>query len=417
MNLLDTIAILISLAALFSYINARFIRLPTTVGLMIIALLLSLGLIALDALGWVALKEEAEIFLRGIDFHEALMQGMLSFLLFAGALHVNLADLRREKWVVGLLASLGVVVSTFLVGLMSWWVLDALGSPLPLIYCLVFGALISPTDPIAVLGILKTVGAPKTLETKITGESLFNDGVGVVVFLVLLGIATGTQTAAPVPIVMLFVQEALGGALFGFVLGWLAFLMLRSIDNYQVEVLITLSVVMGGYALASELHLSGPIAMVVAGLFIGNRGRRLAMSDITREHLDKFWELVDEVLNAALFVLIGLEVLVLVFHHQYFIAALLLIPVVLLARLISVGLPILGLSFFRSFSPGAVPILTWGGLRGGISVALALSLPLGEERNIILTVTYVIVVFSIVVQGLTISRLIRRFAGAPRSGE
>ncbi|HEB58256.1 MAG TPA: sodium:proton antiporter [Gammaproteobacteria bacterium] len=412
MTTLDTIAVLISLAALFSYLNARFIRLPTTIGLMIIALLLSLTMIAMGKLGWSGLRDHAEVFLRGIDFHETLMQGMLSFLLFAGALHVNLADLRQQKWVIGLLASLGVLISTFLVGTLTWWVLMALGSPLPYIYCLVFGALISPTDPIAVLGILKTAGAPKTLETKITGESLFNDGVGVVVFLVLAGIAAGTQSMDPLAIGALFAQEAMGGALFGFVLGWLAYAMLRSIDNYQVEVLITLAVVMGGYALASHLHLSGPIAMVVAGLLIGNRGRRLAMSDVTRDHLDKFWELVDEVLNAALFVLIGLEVLVVVLHHEYLIAALVLIPVVLLARLISVGLPILGLSRFRSFTPGVVPILTWGGLRGGISVALALSLPLGAERDILLSVTYVIVVFSIVVQGMTISRLVRRLVGA-----
>ena len=414
--MLNTIAILITAAALFSYLNQRFIRLPTTIGLMVIALVLSVVLVLIGALGWPALRLEAEAFLRGIDFHETLMQGMLSFLLFAGALHVNLTDLREQKWIIGLLATLGVVISTFLIGGFTYWLMNLLGLNLPFIYCLVFGALISPTDPIAVLGILKTTHAPKTLKTKITGESLFNDGVGVVIFLVLTGIAAGNQPVTAGSVALMLATEALGGIGFGLVIGGITYFLLRSINNYSVEVLITLALVTGGYALASALHLSGPIAMVVAGLLIGNHGRRSAMSEITRLHVDTFWELVDELLNAVLFVLIGLEVLILSFKTSYFQAALVLVPAVLLARLVSVSVPVLLLHKIREFSPGIIPIMTWGGLRGGISVALALSLPLGPEREIILAITYLIVVFSITVQGLTIGRVIRHWSGEPVTG-
>ena len=311
------------------------------------------------------------------------------------------------KWTIGSLATLGVLISTFLIGTMTWLVLGWLGVPMAFIYCLLFGALISPTDPIAVLGILKTAGTPKRLETKITGESLFNDGVGVVIFLIILEMATGSGEVTAGHIGLLFVQETLGGALFGFVIGYLAYRMLKQVDNYQVELLITVALVTGGYALAMAWHLSGPIAIVVAGLLVGNHGRRLAMSEKTRHHLDIFWELVDEVLNAVLFVLIGLEVLVLVLTKAYLLAGLLLIPLVLLARFISVGIPVTVLRPFRDFDPGAIRIMTWGGLRGGISVALALSLPPGPERDVILAVTYIIVVFSIVVQGLTIGKLVK----------
>lgn len=277
-----------------------------------------------------------------------------------------------------------------------------------MIYCLLFGALISPTDPIAVLGILKKAGVPESLETKITGESLFNDGVAVVVFLIFLEIATGTHEITAALILGLFVKEALGGVIFGLLIGWIAYWMLKSIDNYQVEVLITLALVTGGFALADALHISGPIAIVVAGLLIGNHGRLLAMSDTVRDHLDTFWELVDEVLNAVLFVLLGLEVLVLTFTREYFIAGIALIPLLLMARFISVGWPVLILKRFRTFSPHVIKILTWGGLRGGISVALALSLPPGKYREAILSITYMIVTFSIIVQGLTIGRLVQK---------
>ncbi|HKK06767.1 MAG TPA: sodium:proton antiporter [Gammaproteobacteria bacterium] len=407
MSILNTTAILITLAALFSYLNYRYIRLPTTVGLMVIALVMSLALIAIGKLGGEALAENAYTLLRSVNFHATLMNGMLSFLLFAGALHVDLHALSRQKWTVGILATVGVLISTFIVGGLTWVVLSMLGHGVPLIYCLVFGALISPTDPIAVLGILKTAGVSESLEVKITGESLFNDGVGVVVFLVLLGIATGGHAVSPGEVGMLFVQEALGGLVFGLLIGAAAYYLLKSVDNYQVEVMLTLALVMGGHALATALHLSGPIAVVVAGLLIGNQGRVFAMSDTTRDHLDTFWELVDEILNAVLFVLIGLEVLVLNFAVEYLLAALVVIPVVLLARFASVGLPVTIMRRFRTFSPNAVQIMTWGGLRGGISVALALSLPFGHARDVIVAITYAVVVFSIVVQGLTIGRFVR----------
>jgi CPA1 family monovalent cation:H+ antiporter len=411
MEILNTAAILITLAALFSYLNARFLKIPTTIGIMLISLLMSLGLLGLHALGLGQLEQQAERMVRGIDFYETLMDGMLSFLLFAGALHVNLNDLAKQKWIIALLASVGVLTSTFLVGMLAWLIFNGLGIHMPFIYCLVFGALISPTDPIAVLGVLKSVGVAKTLETKIAGESLFNDGIGVVVFLVMVGIATGSDQPEARHISLLLIQEAGGGALFGLLAGGLTFYLLRSIDSYQVEVLLTLALVMGGYAVASALHLSGPIAMVVAGLVIGNHGRLLAMSETTREHLDSFWELVDEVFNAVLFVLIGLEILLLSYRGEYLLATIAIIPAVLLARFVSVGLPITVMRRYRRFSPRVIEILTWGGLRGGISVALALSLPSGPEREVILFATYAVVVFSILVQGLTIGPLV---AGATR---
>ena len=410
MDIFDTAAVLITLAALFSYVTNRFLRMPTTIGIMIISLVLSLGLLLLHALGWTVPEQQAERLVGGIDFHETLMEGMLSFLLFAGALHINLDDLRQQKWVVLTLATVGVVLSTFIVGALAWLIFNGLGIDVPWLYCLLFGALISPTDPIAVMGILKTVGAAKSLEIKIAGESLFNDGIGVVVFLVILGLVQGVSEPTITGIGGLLLQEAGGGIVFGLVIGLVAFALLRSIDNYQVEVLLTLALVMGGYAAAHALHISGPIAMVVAGLVIGNHGRVLAMSETTREHLDNFWELMDEILNAVLFVLIGLEVLLLSFRGEYLLAILAVIPAVLAARYVSVGLPVMLMRRFRDFSPRVVEILTWGGLRGGISVALALSLPASPERDAILTTTYAVVVFSIIVQGLTIGKLVKQAA-------
>jgi CPA1 family monovalent cation:H+ antiporter len=407
MNILNIAAILITVSALFSFVNHRFIKLPTAIGLMLISLVASLLLLAAGKLGWGHLESQARLLLDSIDFNETLMQGMLSFLLFAGALHINLDDLAKQKWVISSLATVGILISTFLVGITTYYLLGFFNLHLDFIYCLLFGSLISPTDPIAVLGILKSANAPKTLETKIAGESLFNDGMAVVVFIVLLGIATGGHDVTARHIALLFVEEAVGGVLFGFVIGWLTYLMLKQVDNYQVEILLTLALVMGGYALASTIHTSGPIAVVVAGLLIGNQGRMLAMSDHTREHLDTFWELIDEILNAVLFVLIGLEVLVLPFTQDVLLASLAMIPLVLAARFISVGLPINLLRLHREISPGAVKILTWGGLRGGVSVALALSLPPSDAREIILAITYTIVVFSIVVQGLTIGKLVK----------
>ena len=410
MTVWQTIALLITLTALFSFSNHRFIRLPTTIGVMLIALILSLVLIGLSKLGF-GIEVAAESLLNQIDFNEALMQGMLSFLLFAGALHINLGDLARQRLVIGVLATLGVLVSTLLVGTAVYFVSGWLDLGLPYAFCLLFGALISPTDPIAVLGILKSARVPKSLEIKVAGESLFNDGIGVVIFIVLYEIAVGRREVSFPHIGSLFLMEAVGGIVLGLILGWVAYRMLKSVDNYQVEVLITLALVMGGYSLATALHTSGPIAIVVAGLLIGNQGRSFAMSESTREHLDTFWELVDEILNAVLFVLIGLEVLVLSFRGEYLLAGLIAIPLVLLVRFISVGLPVMILQRWREFTPGAIRIMTWGGLRGGISVALALSLPAGSQRDLLLTMTYIVVIFSILVQGVTIKHVVKKAMG------
>ena len=406
MSLFNIIAILISLTGIFSFINHCYLRLPTTIGVMLIGLIMSMALILLKYLG-LDFTHQAQTFLGSIDFNQTLMQGMLSYLLFAGALHVNLEDLAKNKWIIGSLATFGVLISTFIIGALVWILLYTLGIGLPFIYCLVFGALISPTDPIAVLSILQKAGAPKSLETKITGESLFNDGIGVVIFLLVSGIAFKDHEISVLSILILFMEEALGGILYGLCLGYITYQMLKRVDNYQVEVLLTLALVTGGYAAAAAIHVSGPIAIVIAGLMIGNHGRLMAMSDITRKHLDTFWELVDEILNAVLFVLIGLEIMILTFEYNFFIAGSISIIIVLLGRFISVLIPVTVLRRFRDFSPHAIKILTWGGLRGGISVALALSLPAVPEREIILTITYCIVIFSILVQGLSIGRLVK----------
>ncbi|MCG6937746.1 MAG: sodium:proton antiporter [Gammaproteobacteria bacterium] len=406
MKLFHILSILISLSAVFSFINYRVLKLPTAIGLMLIAMLASMALLLLGPYS-LGLKGEVAALLASVDFDETLLHGMLSLLLFAGALHVNLEDLARQRWVITILATAGVLSATFMIGYMAYWVFALFGFEVPLIYCLLFGALISPTDPVAVLGILKQAGAAKTLETKITGESLFNDGVAVVVFLVLLRVAAGEGDVTVLSIAGLFAREVVGGVIFGLGIGGLAYWMLKQVEDYTVEVLITLALTMGGYALAEWLHISAPIAIVVAGLLIGNHGRSFAMSDKTRLHLDNFWLLVDEVLNAVLFVLIGMEVLVLSYLQAYLWAGLLMIPLILLARLVAVWVPVSIMRRYREFSPLAVSIMTWGGLRGGISVALALSLAPGEVRNVLLTVTYIVVAFSIIVQGLTIGPLVK----------
>jgi len=407
MNLFHILALLLAIAALFSYLNHRFLKLPTTIGIMMIALLFSLGLLMLKPLVE-GLEDKVVLMLRSVDFDATVLHGMLGYLLFAGALHVNLSDLAEQRWMISFLATFGIIGSTVIIGVLSWWAFDLTGLEVPFIDCLLFGALISPTDPIAVLGILKQVGAPKSLEAKITGESLFNDGVAIMVFLVIASIATGNDHISTLSVIGLFLRETAGGVLFGLAAGFVAYRMLRDVDNYQVEILITLALVTSGYALAEKLQLSAPIAIVVAGLLIGNHGKLLPMPERTREHLDTFWVLMDEILNAVLFVLIGLEMLVLVFREQYMVAGLIAIPIVLLARFITVGLPITLMRRFRSFSPNAVKIITWGGLRGGFSIALALSLPAGEVRNTLVAVTYIVVVFSILVQGLTVRRFVAR---------
>jgi len=355
--------------------------------------------------------DSAAAFVSSIDFNKALMNCMLSYLLFAGALHVNLNHLKSQKRLVAIMATIGVTITTFAVGSIAYFIFQILGVEIPYAWCLVFGALIAPTDPVAVLGILKTAGAPKSLETKITGESLFNDGVGVVIYLVLVGIATtGIGNVTVTSVAHDFLLEAGGGIALGLILGFICYKMLKSIDNYHVEVLITLALVTAGYRLAMYYHLSGPLAMVVAGLMIGNQGRENAMSEQTRNHSDSFWELIDEILNAVLFLLIGLEIFILDFSTPVLIAGIILIPVTLAVRYLSSGLAVKLLGRTREFTPGVVKILTWGGIRGGISVALALAIPkeIGDARSYILLVTYVIVIFSIAVQGLTLKPLIAK---------
>src|SRR6185436_17058950 len=401
MDALSAAAALITLAALFSWLNHKYIRQPQSIALLLFSLALSLALVALGKLGFDS-RHLGRQAIEAIDLDRALLDSMLSFLLFAGALHVDLSELARRKWAIGFLASLGVLVSAILAGSALWGIFGALGHPVPFIWCLLFGALISPTDPIAVLAILKRAKAEKTLESKMAGEALLNDGFGVVLFVLFLGIAVGGEAASFAHVSMLFVREILGGALLGLVLGYVCYRMLASADNYQVEVFLTLALVMGGYALALALHVSGPIAMVVAGVLIGNHGRQYAMTPTSRERLDIFWELLDEILNAVLFVMIGLELLRLNFNVTYAWAA------ALATRFLSVGLARFVPGLRQDFPPYVIGILTWGGLRGGISVALALSLPSGPHRPAIITVTYVVVLFSILVQGLTLSRLLRQ---------
>ncbi|MGK2941906.1 MAG: cation:proton antiporter [Immundisolibacter sp.] len=414
--MLNIAAICLVITALLAYLNHRFVGFPTTIGVMAAALALSLSLVGLDAVGIAHdLRQYEESLLRSIDFSDVLMQGMLSLLLFAGALHVDLSELRAYRWQVGALAIVGTSVSTVLVGFAMWLALPVLGLPLPLMYCLLFGALISPTDPIAVMGILKSAAAPKELELVIAGESLFNDGVGVVIFSLLLGMLASGVTPTVGEGLNLLLHEAGGGLLFGLALGYVAFKLLKSVDSYQVEVLLTLAAVTGGYALASKLHVSGPLAMVVTGLIIGNHGRARAMSDTTRRYLDMFWELVDEILNATLFVLIGMEVLLIAFSFDALLASAVAIGVTLLARLLTVGLPVRALPRAFKLPLGSWTVLTWGGLRGGISVALALSLPTGPARDTVVALTYGVVVFSILAQGLSIGLLTRKMVTHRRS--
>ena len=413
MSIFEIGAFLVGLSAVFGYLNHRYLRLPHTIGLVMIALAASLAIIAIEVISPASpVMEIITSVLAQIDFHATVMNGMLSFLLFAGALHVDFTVFRSRARAIALMATLGILISTFLIGWLTWLILNAFGIETPLIWALVFGALISPTDPVAVLGLFKTVDVPETLEAKMAGESLFNDGVGVVIFTVIVAIAAGGGAhggdVGTLFVAELFVTEAIGGAVLGLVAGYGGYRALHRIDEHNLEVLITLALVMVTYAVALRLHLSGPIAMVVAGLFIGNKGMQYAVSEQTADYMRKFWSLLDEILNSVLFLLIGLEVLVIAKLADHVGVALLAIPVTLAARWISVLVPITILSRWRSFTQGAIPILTWGGLRGGIAVALALSLPVNEYKPTILTITYAVVLFSIIVQGLTIKPLVKR---------
>ena len=411
MDYFSIAAILTVIAAVFGYINVRFLKLPITIGLMIITIVFTLVVVAIGQFDDTLLVREKELIAQ-IDFKTVLLDIMLSFLLFAGALHTNFEQLKVQRWPVFVFATLGVLVSTFLVGLIMFYLLQLIGMEVNFIYCLLFGALISPTDPIAVLGILKKAGAPKKLETKIVGESLFNDGVGVVVFLTIFNIANSSGGNVEVmEIVKLFGVEVLGGIGLGLLLGWITYRMMKSIDNYEVEVIITIAAVMGGTLVAHKLHMSAPLAMVTAGLMVGNDTvRNSAMSEITETYVDKFWELIDVFLNTLLFVMIGMELLVLTFESNYIIAGLLAIPIVLLSRYISLWAPIKFFDKKLGFVPNTNLIMTWGGLRGGISIALALSLTQEMHKELFLVITYIIVAFSIIGQGLTVEPIVKRFA-------
>ncbi|MDT0558912.1 sodium:proton antiporter [Ichthyenterobacterium sp. W332] len=399
---------LITLSAIFGYINVRFLKLPNTIGLMLITIVYTLIVFGLSYFDDTLLQAEIA-FIRQINFKELLLDHMLSFLLFAGAMHTNFQQLKVQRWPILMFSTLGVLVSTFLVGGCVFFLLDIFGLGVPFIYCLLFGALISPTDPIAVLGILKKAGVPKKLETKIVGESLFNDGVGVVIFLTIYQIAFGSGSVEVSEIAKLFGVEVFGGVAFGLLLGWITYRLLKSIDDFDIEVIITLAMVMGGTVLAQKMHISAPLAMVTAGLMVGNDTiRQTAMSETTEIYVDKFWELIDILLNAILFVLIGMEMLVLVYDKNFILVGLLVIPVVLVCRYLSLLLPVNIFKNKLDFVPKTNVIMTWGGLRGGISIALALGLSQDMHRDMFLVITYIVVVFSILVQGLTVGKLVNR---------
>jgi len=410
-SVFEIIAGLLTLTALFAWLNHRWLGLPDNVGLLLMGLLASLVLVGLEMmLPNTALFGDVHSFVEGIDFPATLLNGMLAFLLFAGALQIDLSVLRDRAWTVGAMATFGVVISTLVVAVLFWLVARLLSLQLPFAWALVFGALISPTDPVAVLGMLKQAKVAKTLEMDMAGESLFNDGVGVVLFTILLSAALGASGEGVdfVEIGRLFFVEALGGGLLGLATGYLAYRAMRAIDDYPIEVLISLALVTGTYALAQHIHISGPIAVVVAGVLIGNRGAVYAMSETTQQHMFAFWNLVDEILNSVLFLAIGLEVLVLQFEPWLAPMALAAVPIVLVARLIAVSLAVTALSFRTRFVKGTIPILTWGGIRGGISIALALSIPAVAEKPMILAATYLVVLFTIVVQGLSFPAVVKK---------
>ncbi|KAA0989367.1 cation:proton antiporter [Dyadobacter aurulentus] len=413
MELYYSFSVLIVLSAIFSYINARFLKLPASIGVMVIALLVSMGLIATDSL-FPRIFLGISTLIASVDLTEILMGAMLNFLLFAGAIHIHLEDLREQRLPVIIFSTVSVVISTFVIGFLMFNLLPLTGIQIPLIQCLVFGALISPTDPIAVLGILKQAGVPKSLETKIAGESLFNDGMAVVVFILMLALARGEEVNTSFSgISMLLIKEALGGIALGMVLGFVGSQMIYRVDGYNVHVLITLAIVMGGHLVAQAMHMSGPLAMVAAGLVVGNYGKNLGgVSETERDYIDKFWELVDEILNAILFLIIGFELLLIPDLKQYGWAGVIAIAVVLFARFVSIYIPVKLIPFRNKFGKKSITILVWGGLRGGVSIALALSIDNELNKEILLAVTYFVVLFSIIVQGLTVGKLTAKMSNA-----
>jgi monovalent cation:H+ antiporter, CPA1 family len=399
------ISVIVFLAAVFAYVNDRWIKWPPTIGIMVLSLFSSIIIVILGNLV-PSFAAQALKMVSRIDFGQVLMKIMLSFLLFAGAIHIDADKLRKQFWPVMTLATVGVFLSTFIISLLSFYLFKLFNIQIPYLHCLLFGALISPTDPIAVMAILKQAGIPKSLELKITGESLFNDGVGVVVFLTILEVASNGNNKFSLPgTALLFLREAGGGLLFGALMGYMAYFLLKSIDNYRVEVLITLVIVMCGYTLADDLHVSGPLAVIVTGIMVGTKGRAVALSPTSWDYLGKFWDLIDEIFNAILFLLIGLQMLVIKPHSTIMLIGCIMILVVLLARWVSVSFPVALLRLKIKFERNAVTILTWGGLRGGLSVAMALSLPQSMHRDELVLITYIIVIFSIIVQGLTIGKV------------
>ncbi|OAQ41560.1 sodium:proton antiporter [Pedobacter psychrophilus] len=407
MSLYHTFSILIVVSAFFAYFNYRYLKLPSSIGLMLIALVSSICLVITGKLFNSAL-DDVTLFIRSFDFSDLVLGSMLSFMLFAGAIHINIDDLKKQKIPVMVFSTLSVLFSTFLVGSIAFFILPFFGFNISYVNCLLFGSLISPTDPIAVLGILKETKVPKSLETKIAGESLFNDGVAVVIFITIWEAAKSPTLPTFLEIGELFLREAIGGMLLGFIVGYIGFRLMRSIDNYKVEVMITLAIVMGGYTLASFIHVSGPLAMVVAGILVGNHGKKYAMSNQTSEYISKFWELIDDILNALLFVLIGLELLIIEDIQIFVWVGIAMIFIILLIRYVSVLIPSLLIRFTDKFEHKTVMVLTWGGLRGGISIALALSLTPDLDKDLWVSVTYFVVAFSILIQGLTIGKFTKR---------
>lgn len=409
MELYYSFSVLIVLAALFSYVNLRFLKLPGTIGIMIIAMLVSVAIRLLgDSYFPDATKDMFQLF-NSLDFNEILMGAMLNFLLFAGAMHVNILDLKNLRWTIATYATISVVLSAFIISAILYYIAPYFGIQIPYIYCLLFGTLISPTDPIVVLGILKQAKVPKIIETKITGESLFNDGVAVVMFAVVLQIATNPSFDADlVSVSKLFLMEAGGGILLGLLLGFTASNSMKKIDDYKVSALITLSIVMGGFLIAKELHISSPLAMVIAGLIIGNYGKKVAMSKTTQDYLNKFWELIDEIMNAILFLFIGFELLLIEDLMDQILLGIVTIFIVLLSRTLSIVIPARTILRKNTFSKGSLIVLVWGGIRGGVSIALVLSMPNSEWKDLLLEITYIVVLFSIVIQGLTVGKVAHR---------